>query len=229
MPLILSLETSTPVCSVALHAGGQLLASLELYSDKSHSNALTRLVEQALAHGGYSMQALDAIAVAKGPGSYTGLRIGTATAKGLCYALDKPLIAVSTLEAMAQGMRNTFVPDNFLLCPMLDARRMEVYCAVYDQHVQEIRPVDAIIINEQSFSDLLAQHPVVFFGNGAAKSQAVLSYSPNAHFSVHFHPLARYVGELAQAKYTRQEFENVAYFEPFYLKEFFFKGSTKQL
>ncbi|GAB3923630.1 tRNA (adenosine(37)-N6)-threonylcarbamoyltransferase complex dimerization subunit type 1 TsaB [Larkinella terrae] len=218
--LILSLDTSTTVCSVALHHDGAVVACYELFTEKSSSGMLTTLIQNAVQQSGYPLSDLDAVAVAKGPGSYTGLRIGVSTAKGLCFALDKPLLAINTLEAMAHQLSG-FYPRSYALCPLLDARRMEVYGAVYDSEGREIRPTSAQIIDEQSFADLLAEQPVVFFGNGAAKCRAVLSHQPNAVFpdSV-VHPSAKTVGKLAALAYTENRFENVADFEPYYLKDF---------
>ena len=220
--LILSLDTSATVCSVALHQNGQVLACYELFAEKSSSGLLTTLIQNVVQHTGHHLAQLDAVAVAKGPGSYTGLRIGVSTAKGLCYALDKPLLAVNTLEAMArQVSRVAAGPPAGVLCPMLDARRMEVYAAMYGPAGQEVMPTAAVVIDEQSFADVLARQPVLFFGNGAAKCEPVLSQHPNAHFlPTLIQPSARTVGELAARAYAEGRFEEVATFEPFYLKDF---------
>jgi tRNA threonylcarbamoyladenosine biosynthesis protein TsaB len=218
--LILSIDTSTTVCSVALHRDGAVLACYELFTEKSSSGMLTTLIQNAVQHSGHQLSELDAVAVAKGPGSYTGLRIGVSTAKGLCFALHKPLLAINTLEAMAQQVSG-FYPASYALCPLLDARRMEVYCAVYDSEGREILPTSAQIIDEHSFADLLAQQSVVFFGNGAAKCRAVLAHQPQAVFPGQLiHPSARTVGQLAAIAYQKNEFEDVANFEPYYLKDF---------
>lgn len=220
MSLILSIDTSTTVCSVALHRDGVVLACFELFTEKSSSGMLTTLIQNTVRHSGYKLSDLDAIAVAKGPGSYTGLRIGISTAKGLCFALDKPLLAIDTLEAMVGQIRG-FYPANHLLAPMLDARRMEVYCAVYDSEGRNVQSTSAQIIDDQSFMDLLAQQPVVFFGNGAAKCRAVLAHQPNAVFPTQLvHPSAKTVGQLAAVAYVQGRFEDVANFEPYYLKDF---------
>lgn len=225
MALLLCIETSTTICSVSLHEEEQLLASFELHTDKSHAEALTLLIEQLFIRCGLQMHELSGIAISKGPGSFTGLRIGTAVAKGLCYALDKPLIAVNTLELMAAGIAKLLPPGDYFLCPMLDARRMEVYCALYNQALEISMPTDAIIINEHSFEDFLKQKSVFFFGDGALKCKPVLGYSPNATFIPDFYPVAKYMGKLALKRFREENFEDIAYFEPFYLKEFFMRSS----
>ena len=228
--MLLSIETSTSACSVALHDADALLGCHELHTERTSAAMLTTLIGDLVKHTGHALSDLDAIAVAKGPGSYTGLRIGVSTAKGLCFALDKPLLAVNTLEAMTEQIRPVLslvsgqirqTDSSLTFCPMIDARRMEVYCAFYDKNGREIRPTVAEIIDEHSFAELLAQGPVVFFGDGAAKCQAVLGKHPNAIFPTEpVVPSARTVGRLATALLAESQFENVATFEPFYLKEF---------
>lgn len=219
MALILSLETSTPVCSVALHQEGTCLASMDLYMKQSHSGRLSPMIEQVLKISNFSMQDLQAIALAKGPGSYTGLRIGTSTAKGLAYALNIPLLAINTLEAMAdQALRVS--PGYALYCPMLDARRMEVYCTLIDTEGQVFMPTKAKIIDETSFAEELLSNRILFFGDGAPKCREVLGASPQAFFLEAFPPTAQAVGRLAYPKFLDQAWEDVAYFEPFYLKDF---------
>ncbi len=220
--LLLSLETSSPVCSVALHhlADGSLVGQSELRLDKSHSTHLTVLIEQLLANTGYQLADLAAVAVSDGPGSYTGLRIGAAAAKGLCFALDIPLVAVSTLRALAaQVAAGTARPENWLFCPMLDARRQEVYAAIYTHEEQEVLAPTPLILDAGTLAEQLAQHSVLFFGNGAAKFRAVLVDSAQAGFLAGIEPSAIAVGQLAVAAFHRQEFQDVAYYEPFYLKE----------
>lgn len=220
MPTILSLETSTKACSVSLIQQGEVLASTDLLIEHSHSEKLTLLIRDCISYTGLAISDLDALAVSMGPGSYTGLRIGVATAKGLCYALDKPLIAVNTLEAMAHQLASTAIGE-YWYCPMLDARRMEVYCAIYNQKMEMVLPTCAKIIDEQAFAEYLALQAIVFFGNGAAKSKAKLSTSPQAHFVEQLiYPSAKMVGLLAEKAFAEKRFENLAYFEPFYLKEF---------
>src|ERR1043165_1652616 len=168
MSLILSLETSTSVCSVALHHEGRIVAASEIHIEQSHASKLAVLIDEVVKLSGHSMSALKAITISSGPGSYTGLRIGTSTAKGLCYALNIPLIAVDTLYLMAAQI-NGYNIANAMLCPMIDARRMEVYCFVTDAELQTLQPVEAKVIDESSFQNFLEQGQVIFFGNGAAK------------------------------------------------------------
>jgi tRNA threonylcarbamoyladenosine biosynthesis protein TsaB len=220
MALILNLETATTVCSVALAKDGHLLSKKEINGDYTHAENLTRFVETIFQEAGLSLKHADAIAVSKGPGSYTGLRIGVSTAKGLCYSLDKPMIALNTLEHSAYGCSLQFGKSGELFCPMIDARRMEVYCAVYDKSNKLIRPTAAEIIDEQSFQDLLEKQTVYFFGDGAEKCKAMLSANPNAVFLDHLYPSATNMITLAEQAFQRKQFEDIAYFEPFYLKDF---------
>jgi tRNA threonylcarbamoyladenosine biosynthesis protein TsaB len=232
MPIILSIETSTKACSAAIHQDGTLLSVSELYNEKSSSGMLTTLIEHVVKTASLTLQDIDAMAVAKGPGSYTGLRIGVSTAKGLCFTLEKPLIAINTLEAMSYQLsigRHSAVnyqlggsPLSLLLCPMLDARRMEVYCAVYKADTLELlEPTQAKIIDETSFTNLFEGHKIIFFGDGAEKCRATLGNYSNAVFvnEVIF-PSAKSIGALATRSFEQLQFENVADFEPFYLKEF---------
>jgi len=237
MSIILSIETSTKACSAAIHQDGNLLSVSELYNEKSSSGMLTTLIEHVAKTASLTLKEVDAIAVAKGPGSYTGLRIGVSTAKGLCFTLEKPLIAINTLEAMAyqlfavrhSAVRHSAVnyklgdsPLSILLCPMLDARRMEVYCAVFNADTIEIiEPTQAKIIDETSFSDLLENHKIIFYGDGAEKCRSTLEGNLNAVFlNQIIFPSAKSIGALANRAFEQQQFENVADFEPFYLKEF---------
>ena len=230
MALILCLETATEVCSVALFRDDTLLGLKESSARNVHSSMLTLFIESITGETGSSLANLDAIAVSMGPGSYTGLRIGVATAKGLCYALGKPMIAVPTLGSMAAGMNYELKIKNcngesecdgeVLFCPMIDARRMEVYCAVYNGRGIEVEEVMAEIIDENSFGHLLVHHRVVFGGEGAEKCKTVLESHPNAMFMDGFRASARHMNSLAMARFNGAEFENLAYFEPFYLKDF---------
>ena len=217
--MILSIETSTKICSVALHNKGVLLAESTLYVDKSHSEKLAVLIKDLLSYADISTKELSAVAIAGGPGSYTGLRIGTSTAKGLCYALNIPLIAVNTLESMASGVAN-HMTEEAILCPMLDARRMEVYSLLMDADLNTIQATEAKIIDENSFSEELKKHKILFFGNGSPKCKPLLGGNKNAVFLDIQSTSAVHVGKLAWAKFQKKAFEDLAYFEPEYLKEF---------
>ena len=219
MTYLLSIETATKTCSVALHREADLLGVQEVHLDKSHSSLLHVMIADLLNYCGVNKKQLSAIAVSKGPGSYTGLRIGVSAAKGLCFALDIPLIAIETLEAMAWGVRQ-YSTENIWLCPMIDARRMEVYCQLWNESKELIVPTAPLIVDETAFQKYLSKQKMLFFGDGAAKCIPVLGNSPNAHFLHHINPSATWVGALAADKYARNEFEDVAYFEPYYLKDF---------
>ena len=216
---ILSIETATPTCSVALHQNERLLGLQEVHLEKSHSALLHVMIDHLLAYCEVEKSALSAVALSMGPGSYTGLRIGASAAKGICFALDVPLIAVNTLEAMAYGVRQSSYRSAWL-CPMIDARRMEVFCLLQDEDGQEQRPTQPLVIDENSFQEKLSQHKILFFGNGSDKCRAVLGDSPQAHFLAGVMPSAQWVGALALAKFNAQQFEDVAYFTPFYAKAF---------
>ncbi|WP_025765182.1 tRNA (adenosine(37)-N6)-threonylcarbamoyltransferase complex dimerization subunit type 1 TsaB [Dyadobacter tibetensis] len=218
--LILSIDSSTRGCSVALYEQDTLLASSEVYSDRSASAMLTVCIENVVKMAGHTLADLDAVAVAKGPGSYTGLRVAVSTAKGLCFALDKPLIAINTLQAMAVQLTGIFSED-ILLCPMIDARRMEVYSAIYNIHGIELMPTQALILDENSFMEYLSAHKLVFFGDGSDKCKRLLGSHPGAIFITEdIRPSARSVGKLAVAAYNAARFEDLASFEPYYLKDF---------
>lgn len=223
--LLLSIDTSTTICSVALHQNGRLLGCYELFTERTSSAMLTSLVENVVRQAGFALTELDAVVVAKGPGSYTGLRIGVSTAKGLCFALDKPLIAINTLQAMAEQIRQSMPvalrPASLAFCPMLDARRMEVYCALYTSEGKEIVPTSAHIIDETSFAEELAVRPILFFGDGATKCRSILGGHPHAIFSeILINPSARTIGQLGESAFIQGDFEDIAAFEPFYLKDF---------
>ena len=223
MAYFLALETSTTACSVALAEDDELIAQREINEGYSHSENITVFIEEVLKEGGLEPSSLDAIAVSSGPGSYTGLRIGVSTAKGLCYGLDKPLIAVDTLKSMVAGFLkkkiNQSASHPIYLVPMIDARRMEVYCAAYDQVLNERMPVRAEIVDQNSFADLLNSSPVYFFGDGAMKCVNVIQHQ-HAVFDGSFFPSAEYLIPFANEKFKQQKFEDVALFEPFYLKDF---------
>lgn len=221
MPCILHIDTSTSACSVALSQDTQVIYSDEDTQGPNHNVLLGVFVDQALSFADSHAIPVDAVAVSSGPGSYTGLRIGVSMAKGVAYGLGVPLIAVPTLKLLATPvlLYNEELPDEALLCPMIDARRMEVYCALYDRALHERRPVEADVVTADTFLPFLEQGPVYFFGNGAAKCKAVLVH-PNAHFIDDVVPRARYLAPLAELAYHRQDFVDVAYFEPYYLKDF---------
>ena len=223
MSTLLLIETATTACSVALASNNSIIAQRHLTQRNAHSEMITVFIDDVLAEAGISIKQVDAVAVSCGPGSYTGLRIGVSTAKGLCYATDKPLISISTLKAMAQGALQQYAPtspSNTLLCPMIDARRMEVYTAIYDSNLKELSPVEAKIIDGNSFTDVLNQQTVLFFGDGAPKCREVLGQHPNALFVDDFENSAIYLLTEALQKLQQQDFEDVAYFQPYYLKDF---------
>jgi len=221
MSLILSLETSTHVCSVALHDAGQLIAAREVHIPQSHATRLAPMIEEVRREAGIELKQLAAVAVTSGPGSYTGLRIGVSTAKGLCYTLRLPLIAVGTLDVMASQMAPP-QPADVLLCPMIDARRMEVYCQVSTPALEIVQPVEARIIDENSFAGLLEKQHMVFFGDGAAKCKGVIHH-PHALFVDDVVPLASALGVMAYARFLEHRVEDLVHFEPFYLKDFLIK------
>ncbi len=272
MSYILNIETATKVCSIAIGKDGKLIALKEADKEKSHSSVITLFIQEVLKEASIALSSLDAVAVSKGPGSYTGLRIGVSTAKGVCYSLDKPLIAISTLQAMALGAappgppvgggsqhsetpssppptppkggesqrsKTHYNPSDksdaipkvspqrgdgrgaaVLFCPMIDARRMEVYTAFYDMNNNEVRKTSADIIDENSYTDILDKNKVVFFGDGAAKCKEVLSHYTSAIFVDNVFPSARNMIPLSEKAFNDRQFGDVAYFEPYYLKDF---------
>jgi tRNA threonylcarbamoyladenosine biosynthesis protein TsaB len=220
--MILQIETATTSCSVALQHNGRVLASRSLDQRNVHAEVITLFIESVFAEAGKTYSDIDAVAVSSGPGSYTGLRIGVSTAKGLCYGLDKPLIAVETLKAMADGLITRLkggLTEGTLLCPMIDARRMEVFTALFDINGNKTLPTAALIIDETSFADLLAQHPIIFFGDGAIKCRETITH-PNARFYEGFANSAIDLTKAAVHRLNNKVFEDVAYFEPYYLKDF---------
>jgi len=221
MPCILHIETSTKVCSVALSEDGKLLYHHEDFDGPGHSETSGVYVDEALSFANSHAIPVDAVAVSMGPGSYTGLRIGVSLAKGVCYGRALPLIAVPTLKVLCVPvlLGKEELPEDALLVPMIDARRMEVYSAVYDRALKEVRPIQADVVTAETYQEYLDRGPVYFFGNGAQKCQAVIQH-PNAHFIEGIHPLAKNMFPLAERSMHLKEFQDVAYFEPFYLKEF---------
>ena len=219
MAVIIHIETSTTVCSVAISKGNELLFEAVESEGPSHAVKLPQFIEAALKAVKANDLTIDAVAVSSGPGSYTGLRIGVSTAKGLCYGLDVPLIAVDTLAVMAQAARKALGTVEGLLVPMIDARRMEVYTTLFDASLKRLKPIEAMIIDGDSFAQELKEGPLTFFGNGAEKCREVIQ-SENARFLNDIVPLAEYMISFAQESYREGKFEVVAYYEPFYLKEF---------
>lgn len=230
MSCILHIESSTSVCSVALSQDGEVVAHTEDREGPSHAKVLAPMVEEMISMADSHAIPLDAVAVSQGPGSYTGLRIGTSTAKGVCFGRSLPLIAVPTLKVMAVPvlLYNDELPDDALLCPMIDARRMEVYTAVYDRALREVVPVCAKVIAEDAFADILGERPVYFFGNGAMKCKEVIKH-PRAHFIEEIDPVAKYMMPLAERALALEETVDVAYYEPYYLKEFVTTVSKKNV
>ncbi|WP_448788704.1 tRNA (adenosine(37)-N6)-threonylcarbamoyltransferase complex dimerization subunit type 1 TsaB [Bacteroides graminisolvens] len=229
MSCILHIETSTTVCSVALSEDGQNIFVKEDFQSCSHGVSLGVFVDEALSFADSHAIPLDAVAVSCGPGSYTGLRIGVSMAKGVSYGRDIPLIGIPTVEILCVPILLYHeLPDNALLCPMIDARRMEVYAAVYDRALVMKREITAEIIDENSFLEFLEKQPVYFFGNGAAKCRDKIVH-PNAHFIDDIHPLAKMMFPLAEKAVALKDYKDVAYFEPFYLKEFIASQPKKLL
>lgn len=220
MPRILHIETATEICSVTVSDGSEVIFEKIENAGMSHATHLGVFVDEAVRYLRSEGLTLDAVAVSCGPGSYTGLRIGVSEAKGLCYGLRIPLIAIETLRIMAWGVvSKKMVDDDTLLCPMIDARRMEVYDAIYNVNMVQLRDTTADIIDADSFSNLLSDTKIAFFGNGAAKCGQTLT-SVNALFIENIHPLASDMIGLANAAFEQGEFVDLAYFEPFYLKDF---------
>lgn len=220
MACILHIETSTSVCSVAISEDGLAIFSKEDFNGPSHAVSLGVFVDEALSFADSRAIMIDAVAVSCGPGSYTGLRIGVSMAKGICYGRNIPLIALPTLEVLSVPVLLAHeLPEDALICPMIDARRMEVYASVYDRSLKVIRKTAADIVDENSYLEFLNEHPVYFFGDGAAKCREKITH-PNAHFIDDIRPLAKLMSPLADKAYAKGDFKDVAYFEPFYLKEF---------
>ena len=221
--MILCLETATPVCSVALNESCCTIALRETEGQNAHSEKITNFIREVMEVAKIDYSQLDAVAVSKGPGSYTGLRIGVSTAKGICYAADLPLMAIDTLETMAYGMKAKLgnqIGEHDLLIPMIDARRMEVYAAIFDANLNKINDTAALVIDENSFDELLKDHRLWLFGDGAPKLKKVFENQPNINIVDGFKPSAAYMLPLADEALREQDFVDVAYFEPFYLKDF---------
>ena len=221
MSCILHIETSTKACSVALSENGQLIFHKEDLEGPNHAVVCGVFVDEALSFANSHAIPVDAVAVSEGPGSYTGLRIGVSLAKGVCYGRDLPLLSVPTLKLLCVPvlLGKEELPEEALLIPMIDARRMEVYSAVYDRALREVRPIEADIVDADTYMSYLEAHPVYFFGNGAEKCKSVIQHK-NAHFIDGIMPLAKWMVPLAERSLHLGEKRDVAYFEPFYLKEF---------
>ena len=221
MACILHIETSTNVCSVAVSEGGANLFNREDNSGPNHAERLGAFVDEAMAYIDQREMPLEAVAVSGGPGSYTGLRIGVSMAKGICYGRNIPLISIPTLELLCVPvlLGHDEIADDALLCPMIDARRMEVYAAIYDRALYPVRETEAVVVDGESFKEILDRHPVYFFGNGAAKCMDIINH-PNAHLIEEVEPLARWMLPLADERRLAGGTEDVAYYVPFYLKDF---------
>lgn len=230
MSCILNIDTSTNVCSVAVSQDGACIFDKEDHSGPNHAERLGAFVDEALSFIDNHAIPLDAVAVSCGPGSYTGLRIGVSMAKGICYGRDVKLLAVPTLELLCVPvlLREMVTDDGALLCPMLDARRMEVYAQLFTRSLREVRPIQADVVDADTYREYLDKHPVYFFGNGAMKCKEVIDH-PNAHFIEGIEALAKNMLPLAERRMAREEFEDVAYFVPFYLKDFVAKQPRKLL
>lgn len=229
MSCILNIETSTNVCSVAVSEDGVCIFELQDCSGPNHAERLGSFVDEAISFTDNHAIPLDAVAVSSGPGSYTGLRIGVSMAKGICYGRDIKLIAVPTLELLSVPvLLHNNIPEDALLAPMLDARRMEVYSQVFDRGLKAKNSLEAKVIDEKSFKEYLDKGPVYFFGNGASKCKDMIKHN-NAHFIDNIEPLAKYMFPLAEKRFLNNRFEDVAYFVPTYLKDFVAKSAKPLL
>jgi tRNA threonylcarbamoyladenosine biosynthesis protein TsaB len=217
MAILLSLESSTTVCSAALHENDTLLVTREVHTPQAAASQLTPLIDALFTESGILKSQLRAVAVSGGPGSYTGLRIATATAKGICYALGIPLITLDSLHVLASSIEP--VGNGSLMCPMIDARRMEVYCCLLTGSFEEVEPTRPLVIDEHSFAGQLEKHSIVFFGNGATKCEEVIRH-PHAMFIKKAYPRASAMGKMAFRKFESGDFADVRTYEPAYLKEF---------
>lgn len=221
MAWILNLETATGICSVALAQDGVTVTQCETREERAHAAQLTHFIATCLSEAFIGFHQVDAVAVSIGPGSYTGLRIGLATAKGLCYALEKPLIAINTLEAMAAGwFENRNNQQSDWVCPMIDARRMEVYAAVFDRELKEVLPTAAVVMEEHSFAETLENQVITFLGDGMPKCRELLSRHPTARFDPDAAPSASAMAGQTFKYFTNSRFEDLAAAGPLYLKEF---------
>ena len=222
---ILCIDTSLDVCSVAIGS-----SILEEKGQNIHSSRLNIVIEKLMKMVGLTLNEIDAVCIDKGPGSYTGLRIGVSAAKGLCFALDKPLISTNTLQTMAYYYRSlSSMSEEILLCPMIDARRMEVYYALFDSDMNFIQETKAAVIDENFLTEYLTAKKIVFFGNGAEKCKEIFSSNKNVVFTdIDIYPSASAIIPLADEKFERKEFEDIYSFEPFYLKDFYIAPSLSK-
>ena len=228
MSCILSIDTSTNVCSVAVSENGACIYHDEDKTGPNHAEKLGVFVDQAMSFTDSHAIPFDAVAVSSGPGSYTGLRIGVSMAKGICVGRDLKLVSVPTLELLCVPvlLRHDDLEENALLCPMIDARRMEVYAEVLDRSLKVVRPIQADIVDAETYKEYLDGHHVYFFGNGAAKCMETINH-PHAHLVEGIEPLAKNMAPLAEKRFVEGKFEDVAYFVPFYLKDFVAKMPKK--
>ena len=228
MSCILNIDTSTDVCSVAVSFGGECVFTKEDHSGPNHAVKLGVFVDEALSYIDSRDMPLDAVAVSSRPGPYTGLRIGVSMAKGICYGRDAKLLGIPTLEVLTVPvlLNEHIKEEDALLCPMLDARRMEVYAALYDRSLRPVREIQADIVDADTYKEYLDQHPVYFFGNGATKCMETINH-PNAHLISDIEPLAKNMFPLAEKRMAEEKFEDVAYFVPFYLKSYVAKMPKK--
>jgi|TARA_B100000929_G_scaffold78578_1_gene61317 tRNA threonylcarbamoyladenosine biosynthesis protein TsaB len=227
MSRILCVDTSSFICSVSVFENLSLISSNSTEVEKSHSKLLIQLIDQSLKDAKIKINEVDAFAVSMGPGSYTGLRIGVSTIKGLCYSLEKPLISINTLEILSKSALNHINNYNdFFICPMIDARRMEVFIKMLDNDFNEVEKDKALILDDKSFNDFGGGKLIYFFGDGSNKFQKITN-NKNFHFIDNIISSSKYMGELANIKYENNQFENLTTFEPFYIKDFFIVNKNK--
>ena len=227
MSRILCVDTSSFICSVSVFENLSLISSNSTEVEKSHSKLIIQLIDQSLKDANIKINEIDAFAVSMGPGSYTGLRIGVSTIKGLCYSLEKPLISINTLEILSKSALNHINNYNdFFICPMIDARRMEVFTKMLDNNFNEVEKDKALILDDKSFNDIGVGKLIYFFGDGSNKFQKITN-NKNFHFIDNIISSSKHMGELANIKYENNQFENLTTFEPFYIKDFFIVNKNK--
>ena len=227
MSRILCVDTSSFICSISIFENLSLISSNSSEVEKSHSKLIIQLIDQSLKDAKIKINELDAFAISMGPGSYTGLRIGVSTIKGLCYSLDKPLISINTLEILSKSALNHINNYNdFFICPMIDARRMEVFTKMLDNDFNEVEKDKALILDDKSFNDIGGGKSIYFFGDGSNKFQKIIN-NKNFHFIDNIISSSKNMGELANIKYENNQFENLTTFEPFYIKDFFIVNKNK--